>query len=108
MPAVLLDEPGVRTRRGEVFARPRRFARAHSQSWRAARHRTVACCPVSFSAVLLCGGESRRMGRDKATVAWNGAPLWQSQLATLRALQPATIFLSAREEKPWRPPDVKL
>ena len=63
---------------------------------------------MNFSAVLLSGGESRRMGRDKATIAWSGGPLWQSQLATLRALQPTTIFLSAREEKPWRPVDVKL
>jgi molybdopterin-guanine dinucleotide biosynthesis protein A len=63
---------------------------------------------VNFSAVLLCGGESRRMGRDKATMQWNGKPLWQVQLEKLRALEPAAILLSARNDKAWRPPDVQL
>ncbi|MFL6543508.1 MAG: molybdenum cofactor guanylyltransferase [Chthoniobacterales bacterium] len=63
---------------------------------------------MNFSAVLLCGGQSRRMRRDKALVEWNDVALWQTQLATLRGLQPKTTFLSAREDKPWRPPDVKL
>jgi molybdopterin-guanine dinucleotide biosynthesis protein A len=63
---------------------------------------------MSFSAVLLCGGESQRMGRDKSLVEWNGTPLWQLQLEKLRALLPREIFLSARNDKPWRPRDVTL
>lgn len=63
---------------------------------------------MSFSAVLLCGGESRRMGRDKAVLEWSGVPLWQLQLKKLRALLPDTIFLSARSDKAWRPRDVAL
>jgi molybdenum cofactor guanylyltransferase len=59
-----------------------------------------------LSAVLLAGGESRRMGTDKATFLFRGKPLWQVQLETLRRLRPAEIFLSARTDPTWRPHDV--
>jgi molybdenum cofactor guanylyltransferase len=61
---------------------------------------------MTFSAVLLAGGESRRMGRDKATVLFRGKPLWQFQLETLQKLEPKEIFVSARIDPPWRPDDV--
>jgi molybdenum cofactor guanylyltransferase len=61
-----------------------------------------------FSAVLLAGGESRRMGRDKATAIFQGETLWQRQLSLLRQLEPAQIFLSARTEQVWRPTDIEL
>lgn len=35
--------------------------------------------------VVLAGGESSRMGRDKALLAWQGRPLIERQLAVLRA-----------------------
>lgn len=63
---------------------------------------------MSFSAVLLCGGESSRMGRDKADVEWNGQALWQLQLGKLRALRPEKILISARTDKHWRPADATL
>ena len=59
-----------------------------------------------FSAVLLAGGESRRMGTDKATFLFRGKPLWQIQLQTLRRLKPKEIFVSARIDPPWRRDDV--
>jgi molybdenum cofactor guanylyltransferase len=63
---------------------------------------------MSLSAVLLAGGESTRMGRDKATMPWLGRPLWEQQLGKLRALRPDKIFLSARTDVSWRPVDVEL
>ena len=61
---------------------------------------------MTFSAVLLVGGESRRMGTDKATVLFRGRPLWQVQLETLQKLEPKEIFISARVDPPWRRDDV--
>jgi len=58
--------------------------------------------------VLLAGGESRRMGTDKATFLFRGKPLWQIQFETLRRLRPAEIFLSARTDPSWRPNDVQF
>lgn len=63
---------------------------------------------MSLTAVLLCGGESQRMGRNKATIDWGGRPLWQVQLEKLRELAPDKILLSARAEPEWRPADVDL
>ena len=63
---------------------------------------------MKLSAVLLAGGESRRMGKDKATVLFQGKPLWQIQLNLLRELRLVEIFLSARSDPDWRPADVKF
>jgi molybdopterin-guanine dinucleotide biosynthesis protein A len=46
------------------------------------------------SAVLLAGGKSSRMGRDKALLELGGRPLWQHQLDTLRQLSPDQLLLS--------------
>jgi molybdopterin-guanine dinucleotide biosynthesis protein A len=61
---------------------------------------------MNISAVLLAGGESRRMGRDKATILFRGKPLWQIQLDLFRTLNPKEIFVSARTDPAWRPADV--
>ena len=63
---------------------------------------------MSFSAALLAGGKSRRMGHDKATILFRERPLWQHQLDILRSLQPSELFVSARTDPPWRPADVEF
>lgn len=63
---------------------------------------------MTFSAVLLAGGESRRMGRDKATIVFRDRPLWQRQIQILRDLSPEKIFVSAREVPSWLPCDTEL
>ncbi|HEV2843008.1 MAG TPA: molybdenum cofactor guanylyltransferase [Chthoniobacterales bacterium] len=63
---------------------------------------------MTFSAVLLAGGESRRMGRDKATIVFEGGPLWQRQMERLRSLRPERIFVSARQKPSWLPPSAEL
>jgi molybdopterin-guanine dinucleotide biosynthesis protein A len=67
---------------------------------------TIQC--INISAVLLAGGESRRMGRDKATLLFHGKPLWQIQLETLRRLNPVEILVSARTDPVWRPINVQF
>jgi molybdenum cofactor guanylyltransferase len=63
---------------------------------------------MTLTAVLLAGGESRRMGRDKATIVFRGEPLWKRQLELLRELTPEKIFVSARKEPPWLSHDADM
>ena len=51
---------------------------------------------MNLSAVLLAGGESRRMGQDKATLEFRGGPLWQRQLELLDQLN--LVEVSSRRE----------
>jgi molybdopterin-guanine dinucleotide biosynthesis protein A len=63
---------------------------------------------MTISAVLLAGGQSSRMGQDKATMLFRGEPLWKNQLDLLRRLQPGELFVSAQADPPWRPVDVEF
>ena len=69
---------------------------------------------MNISAVLLAGGESRRMGKDKATLLFRSEPLgrneplWRIQLDLLRRLAPIEILISARNDPAWRPADVSF
>jgi len=63
---------------------------------------------MTLTALLLAGGESRRMGRDKATIEFDGQPLWMRQLRILRDLAPKKIFVSARTQPLWLPDDAGL
>jgi len=64
-----------------------------------------------FSAALLAGGRSRRMGHDKRLllVDWQGkrVPLWQRQLDVLRKLGPVELLVSGLSDLEY-PPDARV
>lgn len=62
----------------------------------------------TLTAVLFAGGESRRMGKDKATLTLNGEPLWSRQIRILRELHPARVMVSARNNPEWCPADIEV
>ena len=51
---------------------------------------------MNFSAVILAGGRSQRMGRDKASLLVRGKPLLQRQVELARATGAAEVFISGR------------
>jgi molybdopterin-guanine dinucleotide biosynthesis protein A len=53
---------------------------------------------MNFSAVILAGGKSSRMGQDKAWLSVDGKTLLARQLATVRMLHPGEIFISGRAD----------
>ena len=48
--------------------------------------------PARFSGAVLCGGQSRRFGRDKATYVFNGTPLAKISLLALREAGASEVF----------------
>ena len=64
--------------------------------------------PVSFSAAVLAGGRSTRMGTDKAFVLWRGRTLLEHQLSTLRALGPNALLVSRPQPDSGRRPDGRV
>lgn len=56
---------------------------------------------LRFSAVLLAGGKSRRMGCNKAFVEIGGLPLWRRQMMLLEELAPAELMISGQPCEEW-------
>ena len=48
--------------------------------------------PARFAGAVLCGGQSRRFGRDKATYLHNGTPLARISLRALREAGASEVF----------------
>jgi molybdopterin-guanine dinucleotide biosynthesis protein A len=61
----------------------------------------VDCAPAA--GLLLAGGRSQRMGRDKAALDWHGRPLGAHQAATLAASGAWRLLLSCRADQAWTP-----
>jgi molybdopterin-guanine dinucleotide biosynthesis protein A len=53
---------------------------------------------MRFSALILAGGASARMGRDKAWIEVDGQPLIQRQIQLARVAGAAEVFVSGRRE----------
>lgn len=53
---------------------------------------------MNFSAVILAGGQSSRMGRDKAFVEVGGSSLIARQIALVRDVGAGEVFISGRED----------
>lgn len=62
---------------------------------------------AGFAAVLMAGGQSRRMRQDKAWLDWQGEPLWQVQLRKLAQLRPFKLLISCREEQRLTSPEAE-
>lgn len=85
-------EPGCKARRRAVLSAGRRSAKSLAMAMESTR----------LSAVVLAGGRSSRMGREKALLEVDGVPLWRRQRDVLVAAGAAEVFLSVREEQLWR------
>ena len=106
--------PGEHTRPACGFPRPRGKPRTHDSGpgdFQASARKVAArvvhpatlearCVPQfrssGFSAVILAGGRSSRMGRDKAFVEMGGRPLLARQLEMVRSLGTDEVFISGR------------
>jgi len=62
---------------------------------------------MTLTAMLMAGGKSHRMGKDKATIVFGGGALWQRQLSILKSLDAQTICVSARTRPAWCPSEVE-
>ena len=52
---------------------------------------------MNFSAALIAGGRSTRMGTDKAQLDWQGQPLWRHQWVTLQRCGAEVTVVCARK-----------
>src|SRR6516165_9757616 len=88
-----LDEPGDCARGGNGLARPRRVTRKNSY------RRPVANRRMNLSAVVLAGGKSSRMGRDKARLEIGGQPSLARQIQLVKEIGAGEVFISGRAGK---------
>ncbi len=58
---------------------------------------------MNFDAVVLAGGQSSRMGRDKAWLEVQGQSLLARQIQLARAVGAAEVFISGRADQDYAP-----
>ena len=63
---------------------------------------------MTLTALLLTGGLSSRMGREKSTLEFAGGILWARQIALLTELRPQELWISSRTSPPWLPPSLEV
>jgi molybdopterin-guanine dinucleotide biosynthesis protein A len=63
---------------------------------------------VNVSAVILAGGQSRRMGRDKAWIHYAGEPLVKLAVDNVRRIGIAEVFISGRPDVDYSALDCPL
>lgn len=56
---------------------------------------------MKFSAVLLTGGKSSRMGRDKASLPYQGRMLWEHQIDILQQAGADEVLISGNSHGPY-------
>jgi molybdopterin-guanine dinucleotide biosynthesis protein A len=56
------------------------------------------------SGVLLAGGQSERMGRDKCYLEWEGEALWRRQIGVLRDSGARRVLVAGPATGPWSEP----
>lgn len=64
--------------------------------------------PQLFSAVLLAGGKSTRMGMDKARVVVGDELLWERQWSKLAEIGATERFISGARDGPWRAAGIEV
>src|SRR5690606_29522274 len=89
------DVPGGPRRRGR---HPRREPRGRGPLWRGGVGATPATAADAWVGAVLCGGASRRMGRDKALLVIGGRPLARRVAGSLRAAGAAAVVAIGGDE----------
>lgn len=59
-----------------------------------------------IAVAVLAGGESRRMGQDKASLIWQGKTLLERLVETARQVVPQVLVAGRARPDPWAFPDV--
>jgi molybdopterin-guanine dinucleotide biosynthesis protein A len=63
---------------------------------------------MSFDGVVLAGGHSRRMGRDKALLPWQGQTLLERQIRVMQQAGAMEVFISCRRGAPYPSPNARV
>ena len=63
---------------------------------------------IRLTGVVLAGGQSRRMGRDKAGIEFEGQPMWLRQISLLRSIGLDECVISGRSDGPYAAAEIRV